>query len=259
MIAPDLEDSVPPDEKDDARQTVRDNIPNLSAVHRLILPRLNNPSSGLIEADAKQIVSKHIRAVMVGKVESLEQVKYIAEVLDGATKDAGLEPGSIRIVPSIETALGVQNVRQICLGPRVDGIAFGLDDFTADMGIPRTKTGREADYAKQRLTLAAHASGIACFDSPWTYYLDEEGLVADCDHSRRLGFTGKCAIHPSNLAKLNATFSPSPSEVKQALHIKEAYEEAQAMGRGSTGVDGMMVDAPVYKRACALLERAKAH
>eukprot|EP00301_Raphidiophrys_heterophryoidea_P021754 c6087_g1_i1.p1 GENE.c6087_g1_i1~~c6087_g1_i1.p1 ORF type:complete len:320 (-),score=82.72 c6087_g1_i1:282-1241(-) len=262
VLVPDLEDSVNENDKSAARQLVREMLPQFSvnAKSRLVFPRVNGPETQHIHKDIQAMVSSHIQGISVGKVESSAHLKAIDEMLLESEELQGLAKGSLHVIPWIESAKGVSHAMDICEHHRVCGVAFGVDDFSMDMGVPRQHKGRESlfDYARHVISVAARANGVLAFDTPWVKFKDLAGLEADCAVSRCMGFQGKFSIHPSNVAVIDAAFSPSATELAQAQLIVDTYEEAvRQNNRGSVSVEGIMVDAPVYGRAKNLLAAAK--
>jgi len=142
--------------------------------------------------------------------------------------------------------------------PRVIALSFGAEDFTNDMVIERSDTGEEVQVPRSLVPVAARAANVASLDSPFVLFQDPDGLRADAQRARQMGYTGKHAIHPAQIDIINEIFSPSDEEVAYARKIMEAWEEAEAAGRGSLAMDGRMVDVPVVKRAQNLLAFADA-
>ena len=137
--------------------------------------------------------------------------------------------------------------------PRTIAIAFGAEDFTNDMGIQRTDDGEEVYHARATVAIAARAAGVASLDGPYVAFRNPEGLRKDAGVARQMGYTGKFAIHPAQIDTINELFSPLPEDVAYARRVMEAWQEAEANGRGSLDLDGKMVDVPVVKRAQNLL------
>ena len=172
---------------------------------------------------------------------------------------AGIPIGQIKLIPWIETAMAVVHVYTICTAsPRIVGVAFGAEDFTHDMEIERNDDDSEVAYPRSAVCVAARAAGVLALDTPYFRFRDPEGLgQRNASGSRRIGFKGKFAIHPAQIDIINATFSPSASEIDYARRVVAAFEEAERAGRGSTSLDGKVIDVPVVKRALALLEVAQ--
>jgi citrate lyase subunit beta/citryl-CoA lyase len=256
---PDMEDSVPDAEKDNARKVIGNYLPKLSAAGPWVVPRVNALHSGLIEADLAAVVGPWIGGVTVGKIQSVDDIRAISEIIAGLEREAGLPEGTIKLVPWIETALAVVHCYAICCAsPRIVAVAFGAEDFTDDMGIERTEDESEVAYAKNTVCIAARAAGVTALDTPYFRFKDQQGLTANALAARRCGFKGKFAIHPAQIEPINAAFSPSEAELEHARRVVAAFEEAERSGRGSTSLDGKVIDVPVFKRARALLDLADA-
>ena len=258
-LVPDMEDSVPVDEKDRARETVARMLPHLAAAGVAVIPRTNSLGTGLLTADAAAVVGPHVAGVTVGKIGSAWEVAQVCAVLEGLERAAGLAVGSTRLLPWIETAQGVANAAEICrASPRIAAVCFGADDYTADMGIPRSADGVELLHPRSVVAVAARAADLPALDTPYTDFRDAEGLRREAALARQLGYRGKFAIHPGQIEAINAAFAPTPQEVEEAQRIVSAYEAARAQGHGATSLDGRMIDAPIVKQARNVLALAEA-
>jgi len=168
--------------------------------------------------------------------------------------ERGMTAGGLELVLWIESALGIVNCYEICRGSeRVAAVAFGAEDFTHDMAIERLEGDRNVEFARNTICIAARAAGVLALDTPYFHFRDKDGLVENAQASKTLGFKGKFAIHPAQVDTINRVFSPSKEEIDLARQVVAAYEEAERQGRGSTSLDGKVIDVPVYKRAKALL------
>ena len=255
VYIPDMEDSIPFERKKEARETISKFLPNMTINHNIIIPRVNPINSGIIEEDIRSVLEHKIFGISVGKIDTSNDIDLISNILYKYENINNVEQGSIKIIPWIETALGIMNAYQICCSsPRVISVAFGAEDFTNDMSIARSDDGFEIDYPRKLITIAAKAAGIQAFDTPYTKFKDIEGLKKDILIAKRLGFSGKFAIHPSQVRIINKEFYPSESDIEEANKIIETFEEAQKMGRGSTALNGQMIDIPVVERAKKILE-----
>jgi citrate lyase subunit beta/citryl-CoA lyase len=150
----------------------------------------------------------------------------------------------------IENARGVLNAAAIArCHSRVAAVGFGAEDFTADVGVTRTREGGEIGFARAMVSLAAHAAGVDPLDGVYADFRDAVGLQADTASARVLAYTGKMVIHPSQISTVHAAFAPSPEEVEHARRVLAAFDDAQTRGVGIAVVDGAMVDRPVVLRA----------
>ncbi|NQW23107.1 MAG: CoA ester lyase [SAR202 cluster bacterium] len=259
VIMVDLEDSVPPGEKMIARDLAKEWVPTLVREGQRVMVRVNSLDSGLTRQELEAVVSPDLYGISLGKVESIWNIRDMDRMLNAIEPSAGVEPGSIKIVAWTETASALVDARDIGIASsRVIALAFGAEDFTNDMGIERSDTGDEVLVPRALIPVAARAANVASLDSPFVLFQDPDALRADAKRARQMGYTGKFAIHPSQLDIINETFSPSAEEVAYARKIMEAWDEAEAAGRGSLAMDGRMVDVPVMKRAQNLLAFADA-
>ena len=259
VIVADLEDSVPPAEKLAAREIVKEMAPVLGYGGQKIMVRINSLDTGLSQAELSDLIGPHLYGISMGKVQSawdLEEYHRIVSVLEAR---AGMEPGHLKFIPWVESSAAVIRAYDIATAsPRIVGVAFGAEDYTEDMGVQRTDAGDEVYLPRAMVALAARAAGVIALDGPYVRHHDRDGLREDSELALKLGFKGKFAIHPSQIDIINSTFSPRPEEVEYARRVVEAWEQAESVGRGSTSLDGRMIDVPVVKRARNLLAIADA-
>lgn len=256
-LLPDMEDSVPDAEKANARQTVREFLPRLAGSKALVVPRVNALASGLAEEDLEAVVGPHIDGVSIGKIDSAADIATLSELIADLEASAGLEPGRVRLIPWLETTRAIVDAREICrASDRILAVAFGAEDYTNDLGVERLDDPLQLVYARSAICTAAHAAGVLALETPYFRFRDLEGLRSDSLAARALGFKGRFAIHPGQIATIAECFRPSADEVAKARRIVAAFEDAEASGRGSTSLDGMVIDVPVVKRARAVLELA---
>ncbi len=255
---PDMEDSVPINEKANARAVTASYLERLAASGSPVIPRVNALDTGLLDDDLKAVVGERIFGVSVGKIDTPADIAAISAKLEALERSAGVEVGSIRLVPWIETAKAIVNLYEICrASPRIVGVAFGAEDFTNDMGIERTESEDETFFARNAISVAARAADVLALDTPYFSFRNPDGLRENARTAKQYGFKGKFAIHPAQIDIINETFSPSADEIEHARRVVEAFDEAARKGRGSTSLDGKVVDVPVVKRARAALELAE--
>lgn len=255
---PDMEDSIPAAEKVNARATIRAFLPQLTATGVPVIPRVNSLDTEWIEADLAAVVGPGIFGISFGKVRTPGDVSTVSQLIGTLERKAGMAVGTLRLIPWIETAEAIVNASAICrASARIVAVAFGGEDFTNDMGIERLEDDSQIAYARQALCVAARAAHVLALDTPYFKLRDPDGLRANSLRAKSIGFKGRFAIHPEQLDALNECFSPSAAEVAHAERIVAAYEEAERRGRGSTSLDGWVIDVPVVKRARALLELAR--
>ena len=259
VIIADLEDSVPPEEKLNAREIVAENVSTLSGKGQRIMVRLNSLDTGLTKDELVAVIGPHLYGISVGKFESTWDIRECDRIMAAAEASAGLEPGSLKLIPWIENAKAVMRAYELAsASPRVVAVAFGAEDYTDDMGITRTDVGDEVYFPRAMVAMAAKAAEVPALDGPFVRFRDPEGLKADTEVALKLGFKGKFAIHPAQIETINAMFSPRPGDVEYARRVVEVWTQAEAQGRGSTSLDGKMIDVPMVKRARSLLAQAEA-
>jgi citrate lyase subunit beta/citryl-CoA lyase len=257
-FVPDMEDSVPAAEKANARETIRSLLPRLAATGIPVIPRVNSLDTEWIEADLAAVVGRDILGVSVGKVRTPGDISAVSQLIGNLESRAGIQVGTLKLVPWIETAEAIVNVYAICrASERIVAVAFGGEDFTNDMGVERLEDESQIAYARQALCVAARAAHVLALDTPYFKLRNLGGLRDNALHAKSIGFKGKFAIHPEQVEPLNDCFSPSPQEIAHAERVVAAFEEAERRGRASTSLDGWVIDVPVVKRARALLELAR--
>jgi citrate lyase subunit beta/citryl-CoA lyase len=157
----------------------------------------------------------------------------------------------------VETALGVLRAYEMAqASDRVQALCLGGEDLARDLGAVRTRAGTEIAHARSQVVLAARAAGAHAIDTIFTGLRDAEGLVADAQQARQLGYSGKLVIHPAQIEPVHRAFAPSQEEVAYAQRVLAAFESAEAGGDGVIALDGQMIDAPVVARARELISRA---
>jgi citrate lyase subunit beta/citryl-CoA lyase len=257
-LVPDMEDSVPAAEKANARETIHSFLPRLAAARRPVIARVNALETGWIEADLEAVVGPHVFGVSVGKVRSAGDIAAISQLIAAHERRAGLDVGTVHLLPWIETAEAIVNAFEICrASSRIVGVAFGGEDFANDLGIERLEDESQIAYARQSLCIAARAAHVLALDTPYFKLRNPGGLRDNALRAKSIGFKGKFAIHPEQIDALNECFSPSSEEIAHAERVVAAFEEAESRGRGSTSLDGWVIDVPVVKRARALLDLAR--
>lgn len=257
VLVPDMEDSIPDAEKASARSTIAEWMPRLAAHRALLMPRVNSIRTDWFEDDVMTAAAAGVWGISIGKVESAADISRISDMLAHGERNAGLDAGSLRLVPWIETARAIVNCHEICMASdRIAAVAFGGEDYTADMGIERLDDESNLLFARSTICNAARSTGIPALDTPYFRFRDSEGLKASSVAAKRLGFKGRFAIHPGQIDTINACFTPSEAEIDAAKRIVTAFEAAERSGRGSTSLDGQVIDVPVVKRARAILAQA---
>jgi len=243
----DLEDSVAPEKKDEARILVRNALRQIDFHGAERMVRINQGESGI--KDLKTVLPNNTNMILIPKCETPEQVLRIDRETGALRKQFKIK-NKVLLMPIIESALGIENSYDIArASENVVSIAIGLEDYTADLGVPRTKEGKESFYARTRLVSAAKAAGIQPIDSVFSDVADMEGLRQNVSDSKALGFEGMGCIHPRQIAVINEGFAPDESEIDKSKKIVTAYEEARQKGLGVVALGSKMIDPPVVARA----------
>ncbi len=254
----DLEDAVSPDEKDSARLLVRSAMKNMGFRGVEITVRINSIDTEYWRDDLDAIIPLKPDFIMPPKSGCAEDIKKIDAYITGIEEKCGMDKGGVKLIPLIETALGVENAFNIATASkRVAALFLGGEDLTADLRCKRTKSGNEINYARTRLVCAARAAGIDVYDTPFTDVNDDEGIIADAEYAKSLGFSGKAAIAPRHVRAINEVFSPSLKDIRYAQDVFEAIRLGKEQGKGAVSLRGKMIDKPIVERARQTLEAAK--
>lgn len=255
IICLDLEDSVPANEKGAARKIIADAISRRQEYGRPVYVRTNSPESGLVAADLKAAMRRGIDGIVVPKVNDAAEIMKIKKQV--AALEKRNRTGKIALMPSIETAKGVVNAHQIAgADDRINALVFGVFDFLYDMRLDYDENDPAGyAYARAKVPVDASAAGVHAIDAIWQKIDDSEGLVRDAAAAKRLGYSGKSIIHPSQIEPVHKVFLPSKSEVEWAKKVVAALGDAmeKGSGRGAVRLEGRMIDAVHYKQAKAIL------
>ena len=257
----DLEDGVPPAEKENARRVVaaalaRDDARAAAGDARCLrFVRIGRSASDQAEADLAAVVRKGLDGVVVPKVTRAEELEIADELIAERERAAGLKERSVAVIASVESAAGLLDAPRIARGPRVTALMFGSEDLANDLGLPARREGEAAEmlFARSAIVVAAAAARVPAIDGIWADFKDSAGLREDALRGRRLGFSGRQCIHPDQLAVVNEIFSPSEAELEHARRVVAAFEEGVAKGLGAVALDGEMLDAPIVQRARRIL------
>lgn len=256
IVCFDLEDSVPDNEKANARKLVKGALKSRKSYDSSIFVRTNSPTSGKIPADLKEIVQKGIDGIVIPKVNNVKEMKKIEKTLSSLEKTRKLKP--IQMIPSIESAEGVVNTYSIAsFGKRIQAVVFGVFDLLNDLGIEYSKESEGARYSRTKIPVDARAAGVAAIDAIWQDLQDYKGLENDCKVGKSLGYAGKSIIHPDQIPTVHKLFYPTKSELLWAEKVCEAYLTSTKKGTGATTVDGKMIDEVHFKQAKAILNLIK--
>ena len=250
----DLEDAVPTGQKLAARLLVKHLLAAV-AFPAEVWVRVNPLDDGGRD-DLAEVIPARPHGICLPKAEGAEDVRVVAEALSSAEADVGIPDGTIWLMPIVETARGVLHSEEIAAADRrVVTLAFGAEDYLRDTGATRSR--ETLLWPRAQLVAAARAAGVQVSDTVYADVEDDEGLAEEARSARALGFDGKGAIHPRQVAILHEAFAPSEEDLENARRIVVAADDAEARGLGAVAVDGRMVDRPVLERARRTLRMAR--
>ena len=262
----DLEDAVAPSAKPEARSQVARSLQRLDWSGKTISVRVNPVASSWFQRDVDEvagIAGDRIDTVVLPKVESAAAVRELALMLHRIERERNFAR-RIGIEPQIESAKGLGCVEEIATADeRVESLTFGPADFAASIGSPVLTIGGEAGdypgyvwhYALARIVAAAKAVGLAAIDGPLGILKDEKRLERSARIARALGCDGKWAIHPDQIAPIQAIFTSSAEEMARARGIADRYAESGRSAAGATSYEGELLDAASLRLAEAILLR----
>ena len=250
----DLEDSVAPDRKDEARILVRNALRAVDFYGAERMVRINQGERGL--NDLESVIPHNVHLILIPKCEDADALRTVDETIASIKRREG-QNDTVLLMPIIESAKGVERAYEIATAsPNVVAMAIGLEDYTADLGVQRTKEGSESLYARNRIVVAARAAGIQAIDSVFSDVGDMDGLLSNVLSSKAMGFEGMGCIHPRQIAVIRKGFSPTPEEIDRAGKIVIAYRDALSRGLGVVALGSKMIDPPVVARAQKTIDLA---
>jgi citrate lyase subunit beta/citryl-CoA lyase len=284
----DLEDSVAPPVKDEARVLVRNALRSIDFKGCERMVRINQGETGLEDLDF--IVPHNVHVVLIPKVEDAEQVRVVDARIDeilrrsaadssrgagrssesaadfsprGATPAEGSgspsAPRRVYLMPIVESALGAIKAYEIAkASANVCALTIGLEDYTADVHAQRTNEGRESFWARCQVVNAARAAGVQPIDTVFSDVSDMEALRASVVEAKGLGFDGKGCIHPRQIRVIHEAFAPTEADLEKASRIVAAFAEAESRGLAAVSLGSKMIDPPVVKRAQHVVKLARA-
>ncbi|UGS37330.1 HpcH/HpaI aldolase/citrate lyase family protein [Capillimicrobium parvum] len=279
IVMLDLEDAVAPDDKDQARRNVIDALRELDWSGCSVSLRINGLDTPFAYRDLVDVVEdagEHIDTILLPKASCGADVHLVATLLAQIEAAVGLRR-RIGISVLIETALGMVNCEEIARAcpERMEAMVFGVADYAASLQSHTTSIGganphysvlTDGDqrdrhwgdqwhYALSRIAVVCRAYGLRPVDGPFGDFTDRDGYLAAARRAAVLGYEGKWAIHPSQIALANEVFTPDPALVEKTHRIVEAMRDATASGRGAVSLDGRLIDAASIRMAENLLAK----
>jgi citrate lyase subunit beta/citryl-CoA lyase len=246
----DLEDGVPIGAKNAARDAAATWISDNSDDAADLWVRLN-PSPDLLASDLDAVVRSGLRGVYLPKASAATDIAGASHMIDELEDTRGLRPGSIGIVPLLETGESILEIPAIAASPRVLHMALGETDLAADLGMHPSHDGRELNPIRVSLVVASAAKGLNPPIGPvQTAFKDLESLRTTSVMLRRMGYGGRAAIHPNQIPIINESFLPTQEEIVSARDVLERFESAEDAGAALTvAKDGSLIDEAVVRRA----------
>ena len=259
----DLEDSVTPENKDSARETVTQWLKQVPFGRQERMVRMNPLDTPWGVPDLEFTMRGRPDSYLVPKVRTRDDLLQIDTILSRMEREYGYPPGEVKLVVlATETPQGLLNIRDFGSCPRVDALSWGAEDLSAAIGARRNRDeqGQFLEvfrYARIMTLLAATAAGVEPIDTVFVDINDIEGLRRECVEGAWMGFTGKVTIHPSQIAVVNAVFTPSAEEIAESRELLAAFEENRKAGKMAFSFKGQMVDVPHLTRARTIIERGR--
>ena len=253
----DLEDAVAIGEKPAARKTIVEWLQRPRGNRRAFV-RINALTTPFAFGDIEAVVGPGLDGIVQPKVESASDLHTTDYIISHYERERGLAPGSVEIMPILETARGIEKISEIARATkRVKKMCFGGGDFTNDTGTQWVRENPLLLWARSQVVIVSRSAELEPpIDSVFARLEDEAGFIADTREARLMGFQGKMLIHPKQVDTVNATFSPSAQEIAQAREICAAFDEAERNGSSAIVVKGIFVDYPIVYNARKVLELA---
>lgn len=270
-VAYDLEDSVTPGKKAEARANLRQLLeqPRVAGIREQAV-RINSVDSGYALDDLTEVLkAPNLDALVIPKVNSASDLHFVTDVIRHAlpqrhssTPSSQNQEQPLRLIALIESAKALVDLPSICRStPYLSGLIFAAEDFALDLSLTRTPSLREFLYARSAIVTAARAHNLpSAIDLVCTSFRGEEGqraLEEECSDGKKLGFNGKQLIHPSQVEVAQRAFAPGEDEAEWAVRVVVADEKADRAGRGAWTLDGKMIDVPVVGKAKAIVRKAE--
>ncbi|WP_289030212.1 CoA ester lyase [uncultured Algoriphagus sp.] len=253
----DLEDSVQPAEnKVIARENIKNWVSKGKFTDFLVFPRVNDRESGELLRDAYELTIEGIHGFMYPKSKKGEDVYFFDKLLETIEYEKGIPVGTFKIIPLIETAAAVLNAQEICqASDRVIAIAYGCEDFIADLGGIHDEEGQSLFTPRAIIAMAAKAHGILPIDTVHVNVHDLEELEQNLKVAKNLGFEGMMVLNPKELELVHRYFSPSAKEIKDAEEMLKLADQAKSQGNGVAMINGKFIGPPMILAAQKVLKK----
>ncbi|RNC29006.1 MAG: Citrate lyase subunit beta [Candidatus Dichloromethanomonas elyunquensis] len=255
IITLDLEDSVPPAEKENARKIVAENLKHAGQGGSLVFVRINNWETELTNDDLEAVVWEGLNGVTLAKTGHPDDVKRLDWKLEELERRRGIPVGTVKISMLLETAKGIINAYECCMASKrnVNAI-FGAVDYCRDMRVKLTSEAVEQTWGRAKVGVACRAAGIIAIDAPFVAFQDIPAFERNVAEGKQMGYEGRMIIHPSQIEPSNRMYAPDPADVEWAIGVVKIFEEEGiAKGKAAVSYNGKMVDTPVYLNAKDIL------
>lgn len=252
----DIEDSVPPAEKQLSRDNIKEYVKRNDLNDKLLFPRVNDRESGELLKDAYQLTINGISGFMYPKSTKAEDVYFFGKLLETIEYEKGFPIGTFKIIPLIETAGAVINIREICTASsRVIAVAFGCEDYVTDMHGKHDIEGNSIMTARNMICIGARSCGVLPIDTVHIRVHDLEDLEKNLKISKNLGYEGMLVLNPKELPLVNRYYSPTDVEVAWAEEMITLSKEAEKEGKGVAMKDNKFIGPPMVKMAKLILKK----
>lgn len=252
----DIEDSVPFSEKQHSRDNIIEFVKRPDLNYKLLFPRVNDRESGELLRDAYQLTIEGITGFMYPKATKGEDIYFFGKLLETIEYEKGFPIGTFKIIPLIETAGAVINVKEICSAcSRVIAVAFGCEDYVTDLQGKHDAEGQSIMTARNLISIGARSCGVLPIDTVHIKVHDLEDLEKNLLLSRNLGFEGMLVLNPKELPLVHQYYSPTKEEIKWAEEMIDLAKEAQLEGKGVAVKDDKFIGPPMVKMAKAILSK----
>ncbi len=252
----DVEDSVPPTEKQTARENIVRYVQNGKFEGKFIYPRINDRESGELLHDVYQLTIPGIEGFMYPKSTSGMDIYFIDKLLETIEYDKHIPVGTFKIIPLIETAGAIMNLKEICsASSRVTAVAFGCEDYVTDICGKHDMESKAIFSARSMIAIVARACGILPIDTVHVRVHDLEDLEENCKLGRNLGFEGMLVLNPKELPIVHKYYTPTETEVAEAREMVELAETSAASGKGVAMKGNKFIGPPFLKRAKQIIAK----
>ena len=252
----DIEDSVPYSDKQKSRDNIKEFVKRSDLNGKLLFPRVNDRESGELLKDAYQLTIEGITGFMYPKATKGEDIYFFGKLLETIEYEKGFPIGTFKIIPLIETAGAVINIKEICTAcTRVIAVAFGCEDYVTDLQGKHDPEGQSIMTARNLISIGARSCGVLPIDTVHIKVHDLEDLEKNLILSKNLGFEGMLVLNPKELPLVHQYYSPTEEEIAWAREMIALSEEAESEGKGVALKEGKFIGPPMVKMARNIIRK----